>query len=133
MSDVPIAVRERRCEMTRKKDKGTYDFSFVIENLTQKEADDIGDIFIRAVEKYNGRAGGGFYRIDNEVIITCCKDSIRKLKRDIESLLGDYIPLCVDHKKKSLKCYSCGAIGERKYAKRIIKDLFAKHLGEGEK
>jgi len=37
-------------------EKGIFEFNFAIENITQKEADKIGDAFIKAVEKYKGRA-----------------------------------------------------------------------------
>ena len=44
-------------------DKGIFEFGFAVENLTEEEANKIGDVFIKAVEKYDGRAGGGYHRV----------------------------------------------------------------------
>lgn len=43
-----------------------YQFEFVVEDLTQEQADRLMDVIIAAVEMAGAQVGGGFWKVDEE-------------------------------------------------------------------
>lgn len=46
--------------------RADYQFDFVVEDVTQEQADHLMDIIIAAVEMAGTQVGGGFWKVDEE-------------------------------------------------------------------